>query len=126
MHPRAQHLCFVWRLISHECWYTRLLTPPPRYPIFAAYSRRICRDANTAPSAMASGTPSAKAPDEEAPDQEASDEVEPTSPTVIGGDHQSTRRRRRFAGALGGGRGSSSGGRHSYLRQLRDNLRKPV
>ena len=74
---------------------------------------------------MASGTPSAKAPDEEAPDEEASDEVEPTSPTIIGGDHQGTRRRRRFAGALGGGR-SSSGGRHSYLRQLRDNLRKPV
>ena len=80
---------------------------------------------------MASGTPSAKAPDdqapdEEAPDEEASDEVEPTSPTIVGGDRQGTRRRRRFAGALGGGRGSSSGGRHSYLRQLRDNLRKPV
>ena len=76
--------------------------------------------------AMASGTPSAKAPDEEAPDEEASDEVEPTSPTIVGGDRQGTRRRRRFAGALGGGSGSSSGGRHSYLRQLRDNLRKPV
>ena len=91
------------------------------------FTPRLPRDASTAlSSAMASGTPTAKAPDEEAPDEEASDEVEPTSPTIVGGDRQGTRRRRRFAGALGGGRGSSSGGRHSYLRQLRDNLRKPV
>ena len=59
------------------------------------------------------------------PDEEASDEVEPTSSTIIGGDHQGTRRRRCFAGALGGGR-SSSRGRSSYPRPLRDNLRKPV
>ena len=52
----------------------------------------------------------------------APDEVVPTSPTIIGGDHQDMRRRRRFAGALGGGRMS----RGSYLRRLRDNLRKPV
>ena len=59
---------------------------------------------------------------EQGPDEEASDEVEPTSSTIIGGDHQDMRRRRRFAGALGGGRMS----RGSYLRRLRDNLRKPV
>ena len=65
---------------------------------------------------------SAEAPHDQALDEEASDEVEPTSPTIIGGDHQGMRHRRRFAGALGGGRMS----RGSYLRRLRDNLRKPV
>ena len=72
---------------------------------------------------MVSGTPPAKAPDEERRTRASDSGAH--QPTIIGGDHQGTRRRRRFAGALGGGR-SSSRGRPSYLRQLRDNLRKPV
>ena len=61
----------------------------------------------------------------------AEEEVQPTSSTSIGGHHQEVRqwlpsqdmrqRRRRFAGSLGGGRSSGS-----YLRRLRENLRKPV
>ena len=64
--------------------------------------------------------------------EEAEEGVQPTSDAVIDGDHQGVRqrlpsqdlrrqRRRRFAGSVGGGRSSGS-----YLRRLRENLRKPV
>ena len=64
--------------------------------------------------------------------EEAQEEAQLTSPTIIG-EQQGVRqrlpsqdirqRRRRFAGSMAGGGGRTSG---SYLRRLRENLRKPV